>query len=311
MPEVVSQTNPIPLLDPKVLAKISNMPLLARTVVEGTLMGLHKSPTKGSSIEFAEHKPYTQGDEIRHIDWKVYGKSERYYVKQFEEETNLRSWLVVDGSGSMGYSGGDRVTKIDYARMVAASLSYLLLGQSDAVGLSVTSDAARGEAAMLPARAHSAHLHVVCEALAKITPRGDHAVTPALDKIAEVVHRRSMVIVLSDLLEDPAVIGAALRRLQGRRQDVVVFHVLDPDEIDFPFRDPIRFVDMEQPREVDADPRMIRQAYRAAFAEHLEALTRECRVAGIDYHRLTTETPLDTALIRFLGWREKIAGGRV
>src|SRR5579859_601401 len=136
------------LLDPRVLAKIANMTLLARTVVEGTLMGLHRSPTKGSSIEFAEHKPYTQGDEIRHIDWKVYGKSERYYVKQFEEETNLRAFLLLDGSGSMGYAGGDRVAKLDYARMVAAALSYLLLGQSDAVGLTVTGVGA----ASLPAR---------------------------------------------------------------------------------------------------------------------------------------------------------------
>src|SRR5688500_3634765 len=131
------------------------MALLARTVVEGTLTGLHKSPTKGSSIEFAEHKPYSQGDEIRHIDWKVYGKSERYYVKQFEEETNLRAWLVVDGSGSMGYQAGDRVTKLDYARMIAASLGYLLLGQSDAVGLAATGGAT--EAAMLPTRASTSH----------------------------------------------------------------------------------------------------------------------------------------------------------
>jgi uncharacterized protein (DUF58 family) len=294
------------LLDPRVLSKIANMGLLARTVVEGTLMGLHRSPTKGSSIEFAEHKPYSQGDEIRHIDWKVYGKSERYYVKQFEEETNLRAFLILDGSGSMGYAGADRVTKLDYTRMVAASLSYLLLGQSDAVGLTVTGVST----ASLPARAHGTHLNVLCDALTRVTAQGDHAIAAALDTAAEGVHRRSLVIVLSDLLEDPAVLGAALRRLKGRRQDVIVFHVLDPDELELPFRDLTRFVDMEKPREVDADPRMIRAAYKEALEEHMEQITSQCRVASIDYHRVTTDIPLDQALIRFLGWRERIAGGR-
>ena len=305
MPEPLTQ--PENLLDPRVLAKISNMALLARSVVEGTLMGLHKSPTKGSSIEFAEHKPYAPGNEIRHIDWKVYGKSEKYYVKQFEEETNLRAWLLVDGSGSMGYAGGDRVTKLDYAKMVAASLAYLLLGQSDAVGLAATSNAK--EAALLPARASSSHLTVICDALAKLVPSGGTQITGAMEKVSENVRRRSLMVVVSDLLEDPEVIGRTLRRLSGRKLDVIVFHVQDPDEVEFPFRDPTKFIDMEQPREVLADPRAIRHAYREAMAEHLEALKTVSRAAGIDYHRLTTDQPLDQVLIRFLGWREKIAGG--
>lgn len=319
------------ILDPKVLSKISNMALLARSVVEGTLMGLHKSPHHGTSVEFAEHKPYTPGNEIRHIDWKAYGKSEKYYVKQFEEETNLRAWIVVDGSGSMGYAGRDRVAKLDYARMIAASLTYLLLGQSDAVGLAVTgasganavgtrseqlpdgvaTDRRRGSAATIPARASSSHLHVICEALAKLKPGGDSAITPALDRIAEKVHRRSMAIVVSDFLEDAEGIGRALRRLQGRRLDVIAFHVIDPDEIEFPFKDLTRFADMEGPTEVIADPRAIRAEYRKAMAAHVDALTRECRVAGIDYHRLTTDMSLDQALVKFLGWRERIAGVRV
>ena len=295
------------LLDPRVLAKIGNMALLARSVVEGTLTGLHKSPTKGSSIEFAEHKPYSQGDEIRHIDWKVYGKSERYYVKQFEEETNLRAWLVVDGSGSMGYRGGDRVTKLDYARMAAASLAYLLLGQSDAVGLAATGGAA--EAALLPTRASSSHLTVICDALAGLAAQGDRKITGALEKISESVRRRSLVVVISDLLEEPETISRTLRRVVGRKVDLIVFHLQDPDEVEFPFRDPIRFLDMEAPREVVADPRAIRTAYREAMAGHIEALTNVCRTAGIDYHRITTDQPLDQVLIRFLGWRQKIAGG--
>lgn len=325
MPEILPAAEN--LLDPRVLAKISNMALLARSVVEGTLMGLHKSPTKGSSIEFAEHKPYAPGNEIRHIDWKVYGKSEKYYVKQYEEETNLRAWLLVDGSGSMGYAGGDRVTKLAYGKMVAASLAYLLLGQSDAVGLAATSNAkgsgeapgeagrsakrepGRKEAAMLPARASSSHLTVICDALAKLSAGGDTQVTGALEKLAENVRRRSLVVVISDLLEDPDVIGRTLRRLSGRKLDVIVFHLQDPDEVEFPFRDPTKFVDMEGPREVLADPRAIRQAYREAMAEHLEALKTISRAAGIDYHRITNDQPLDQVLIRFLGWREKIAGG--
>ena len=160
------------------------------------------------------------------------------------------------------------------------------------------------------ARASSSHLHVICDALEKMSPAGDHAITPALDKIAEKVHRRSMAVIISDLLEDPAGIGKALRRLQGRKLDVIVFHVQDPDEVDFPFKDLTRFADMEGPTEVMADPRAIRNEYRKAMAEHVESLTRECRVAGIDYHRLTTDTPLDQALIRFLGWRERFGAGR-
>lgn len=292
------------LLHPRVLAKISNMALMARQVVEGTLMGLHKSPTKGSSIEFAEHKPYTPGNEIRHIDWKVYGKSEKYYVKQYEEETNLRAFLLVDGSGSMGYAGEDRVTKLDYARMTAASLAYLLLGQGDAVGMATTGP---GDAALLPPRAASSHLHLICDGLSKMKAGGDTAITPALDKIAENIHRRSMVIVMSDLLEDPDGIGRALRRLQGRRVDVVVFHVQDPDEIDFPFHDLAKFASMEGPTEVLADPRAIRNEYRRQMQAHVDQLTNLCRAAAIDYHRLTTDTPLDQALIRFLGWRERIS----
>ena len=281
------------------------MTLLARSVVEGTLTGLHRSPTRGSSIEFAEHKPYTQGDEIRHIDWKVYGKSERYYIKQFEEETNLRAFLVVDASGSMGYAGGDRVTKLEYGRMIAASLAYLLLGQSDAVGLALAPSMA-----MLPARASSSHLAIVCEALSKATAEGKALIAEALDRVAEKVHRRSLVVVISDLLEEPTVLGKALRRLQGRKQDVVVFHLQDPDEVEFPFRELTKFADMEGPAEVLADPRAIRGAYREAMAQHIDSITRECRVAGIDYHRLTTDTPLDQALVRFLGWRERISGRR-
>ena len=304
MPEQ-TDIHALPGLDPRVLAKIGNMSVLARSVVEGTLTGLHRSPTRGSSIEFAEHKPYTQGDEIRHIDWKVYGKSERYYIKQFVEETNLRANLVLDASGSMGYAGGDRITKLVYAQMIAASLAYLLLGQSDAVGLAVAPSMA-----MLPARASSSHLTVLCEALAQTKAEGRAAVAEALDRVAEKTHRRSLVVVLSDLLEDPEILGRSLRRLQGRKQDVVVFHLQDPDEVEFPFRELTKFADMEGPDEVLADPRAIRSAYRKAMAEHIEALTRECRVAGIDYHRITTDTPLDQALVRFLGWRERISGRR-
>ena len=295
------------LLDPRALAKIGNMALLARSVVEGTLTGLHRSPTKGSSIEFAEHKPYSQGDEIRHIDWKVYGKSERYYVKQFEEETNLRAWLVVDGSGSMGYKAGDRISKLDYSKMIAASLAYMLLGQNDAVGLAATGGG--GEAAVLPTRASSSHLTVICDALQGLVAQGDRKITGAIEKISESVRRRSLVVVISDLLEEPDVIGRTLRRLAGRKTDVIVFHVQDPDEVEFPFRDPIRFLDMEGPAEVIADPRAIRTAYREAMAEHIEALTKLCRASNIDYHRVTTDLALDQVLVRFLGWREKIAGG--
>ena len=288
------------LLDPAILAKISNLALLARTVVEGTLAGLHQSPHRGASVEFAEHKLYTPGDEIRHIDWKAYGKSEKYYVKQFEEETNTRAFIVVDSSASMGYSGKDRISKLDYAKFLAASLAYLLIRQSDAVSLFAS---CTGEA-YLPPRSSSSHLPLICKALTDLSPSGNRSFAEALDHIDERIHRRSYIVIIGDFLEDPSTLGSALRRLKGRGHDVIAFHIVDPDEIDFPFQDPTLFIDMEEALELHADPLAIRKSYCEQMQLHLGKLVEACTSATVDYARFANETPLDTALAHFLGWRQ-------
>ena len=288
------------LLDPRVLARTSNLALLARSVVEGTLTGVHRSPHRGSSVEFAEHKQYVPGDEIRHIDWKAYGKTGKYYVKQFEEETNTRVLIVLDTSGSMGYHGDDRIPKLEYAKQLAASIAYLMLGQSDAVALfaSGTSEA------FLPPRSASSHLLVICDSLASLEAGGHTTFAEALEHAAEKTRRRSIIVAISDYLEDPEPLGAELRRLRGRGHEVIVFHVVDPDEIDLPFEDPATFVDMEgRPLSVLADPRAIRREYIETMAAHLDMLVSECAGAGIDYARFQNDTPLDIALARFLSWR--------
>lgn len=288
------------LLDPQVLARTSNLALLARNVVEGTLTGMHRSPHRGSSVEFAEHKQYVPGDEIKHIDWKAYGKSGKYYVKQFEEETNTRVFLTLDASGSMGYSGEKRVSKITYAKILAASIAYLVLGQNDAVALLAGSSAE----AFLPPRSASSHLPVVCDALESLQPSGDVVFAEMLEHVAEKARRRSIIVAISDFLEEPEPIGASLRRLCGRGHEVIVFQIMDSDEIDFPFKDPATFIDMEgRQLQVLADPRAIREEYVETMAAHLDELMGICTGAGIDYARLQTDTPLDVALARFLGWR--------
>src|SRR2546421_12086907 len=230
------------MLDPVALAKLQNLELRARTVVEGALAGLHRSPHHGSSVEFAEHKEYSAGDEIKHIDWKAYGKFDKYYVKRFEEETELRAYLLLDCSASMGYAGAGAVSKLEYARMLAASLAYLLLKQQDQVGMVAFGERLRGY--LLP-RARSGHLNDLLTALDGVEAQGRTDLPRALAYLSEVVQRRALVVLFSDLLGTGDEVRHLLRGLRARKHDVVVFHLLDKDELTLPFEGTTIFESME------------------------------------------------------------------
>ncbi|MHB8420423.1 MAG: DUF58 domain-containing protein [Myxococcales bacterium] len=291
------------VLDPEALSRIANLHLRARTVVEGVLAGLHKSPHHGQSVEFAEHKEYSPGDEIRHIDWKAFGKFDKYYIKRFEHETNLRAYLVVDASASMGYASGP-LSKLAYASTVAASLAVLLSRQQDAVGLCV----AHGERVeFLPPRSSPAHASAIAERLAEVKPAGGTDLPALAQVLAEKAPRRALLLIFSDLFENGGVGSEGLRQLlqlRSRKDEIAVFHVLDPEELDFPFEDPTLFLSMEDERRLETNPLQLREGYLTAFGNFLQETRRLCQAQDVDYELLRTDEPLDRGLLRFLARRE-------
>jgi len=287
---------PARYLDPAVLARIGSLDLKAKTVVEGVLSGLHRSPKRGYSVEFAEYRQYLPGDALSMIDWKVYARSDRHYVKKFEEDTNLDCHLLLDVSGSMSY-GSHGVTKRDYACYLAASLAYLMHRQRDAVGLIAFDDQI---VQRLPPSARASHLRTVLLTLERM-PRGSKTnVARPLADLAKVLAKRGLVVVISDLLDEPAGVIRGLRHFRQRGTDVIVFHVLDPQELSFTFDDVARFRDVESSSEVFADPAAVRGEYLKAVGGFLETYKRELGGAGIDYHLLDTSKPLDLALVSYL-----------
>jgi uncharacterized protein (DUF58 family) len=287
--------------DPLVLAKIANMSLRARHVVEGLLSGLHDSPYRGYSVEFAEHREYTPGDEIRHIDWKAYGKFDRYFIKEYEEETNLRAYLLVDASASMDYSS-EGLSKFDYSCYLAASLAYLMLHQGDDVGL-VTFNAQVQR--YIPPRGGMQHMHALASHLEATRPQGETHLDQVLRELAGKLARRGMIVVISDLFDDSEVIMRALRYFRHRRNEVIVFHVLDKNELEFPFQRLTVFEDIEDTAvRVLSDPRVIRAAYLQQMEAFLAEYQRACRREMIDYNLFPTTTPLDVALTRYLARRQ-------
>ncbi len=293
------------LLDPLVLAKLGNLKLRVRAITEGILTGLHKSPHHGQSIEFAEHKEYAPGDEVRLIDWKAYGKFDKYYVKKFEQETNLRAYLIVDSSGSMGYRGDPgRMSKLEYASALAASLAYLLVRQQDAAGLVLVSGQVRSA---LPPRATAGHLTPLVDALEKCRAEGPTDLGAAVDWVIEHAPRRSSVLVFSDLMDREEKVLKRLGHLGLRKHEVTLFHVLDPAEIEFPFEDPTLFLSMEDDRQVEANGRDMRKGYLDLFRRWLDEVRRSAFESDVDYGLCRTDTPLDKVLLPFLARRERTA----
>jgi len=286
--------------DPKVLAGISNLYLRARWVVEGLMSGLHRSRAKGFSVEFEEHREYSPGDEIRRIDWKALGKFDRYFIKEYEDETNLRAYLLLDASASMNYAS-DGITKFDYACTLTASLAYLILKQQDAAGLVTFSNRIE---AFVPPRAKRDYLTQILHALENHGPGGETNVGKILDDIAGQIKRRGLIVLVSDLLDERADILKGLRQFRFKGNDVIVFHLLDPAELDLPFEGNILFEDLEAATlQVITDPRAIRATYQQVVQEFIAETRKQCHDNAIDYQLISTATPLDQALASYLSWR--------
>jgi uncharacterized protein (DUF58 family) len=291
-------------LDPAIVARLSGLDVRARLVVEGFIAGMHRSPFHGFSVEFAEHRPYMPGDPLKNLDWKVWARSDKLLVKQYTEETNLRAHLLVDLSNSMSFqSARASVSKFEYARSLAAALAYLMIGQQDAVGLLLFGDKPER---FVPARSVRSHLDVVLRTLGELAPQGLTNLPPVLHQLAERIKRRGLVILLSDLTGPPAEVLHALQHFRHRHHEVVVFHILDPDEVEFPYTDTATFVDMETGDRITTEPWEIARRYREQIEQRSALYARSCREQLIDYVRLDTRTPFDRALLAYLEKRARL-----
>jgi len=287
---------PTQLLDHDLLARLGAIPVEARLPMLGNVAGKHRSPHRGSSVEFAEYRKYVPGDDTRRLDWKAYARSDRYYIKEFEADTNLRAYFVVDNSGSMAFAEKG-MAKIEYASRIAANLAYLLVNQGDAAGLSVCRDTLHIE---IPPRRRPAHLQLINHTLQDLKPEGATGLVEALHQIAEKIGQRAVVVILSDLFCDTVALEEALQHLRYRKHDVCMFHLMDPQEIAFQFDKPHRFVDMEDNTVLVVEPNLIADEYQEALREFLTNVKSACHNVHADYQLVTTDSPLEPLLRDFL-----------
>jgi len=288
-------------LDPKILARLKGLRLRARLIVEGYVSGVHRSPFHGFSIEFAEHREYAPGDDLRYVDWKVFGRTDKYYLKQFEEETNLICYLLLDTSESMRYrSPAAAMSKLEYAQCAAASLAYLILQQQDSVGLVTFDQEIR---ALVRASSNPSHMEQLVQVMEQSPPERKTATGAIFHELAERLKKRGIIIVLSDLFDDVDAMMAGLKHLRHRRHEVVLLHVLDPAELDFPFQQPTLFRGLEQLPDVLTEPRALRRAYLREFNGFIRRLKQGCRMQQIDYAQMRTDESLEVALSSYLGSR--------
>ena len=290
-------------LQPETISKIQGIDLKARLVVEGFITGLHKSPYHGFSIEFAEHRQYMPGDEIKFIDWKVFARTDRYYVKQYEDETNLRCTIIVDSSASMKYASKGNISKFEYSCYLAAALAFLMMKQQDAVGLALYDTDIR---AYLPARSKTSYIQEILRTLGNAVPSNQTGTGVALNRIAERVSRRGLVIILSDFFDDLETISTALKRFRHNNHEVLAFQILDPRERDFNFGLDAVFRDMETGEELTTQPYQIKTSYKEALERFTERLKITCRERNIDYMLLDSAEPFDTALVQYLAKRQRM-----
>ena len=286
-------------LDPLILAKVRGLELQARLIVEGYLSGMHKSPYHGFSVEFSQHREYVPGDDIKHLDWKVYGRTGRYYLKQYEEETNLVCWLLLDVSESMQYRSGT-VSKYDYACMLAAALAYLVLHQQDSIGLVTFDNQVRQ---FLRPSSQAGHLKEIVKLMNLGAARERTRLAPIFHELAERIPHRSVLVILSDLFDEVNELLAGLKHLRHKRHEILVFHIMDGAEVDFPFQETTLFRGLEQHPELLTDPRSLRRAYLDELQGYLTQLERGCHGENIDYLRLRTDTNLGVALSAYLAER--------
>lgn len=298
-------------MDPAQLARLGSLPIKARVIVEGALSGLHRASVHGASVEFAEHKEYSPGDELRHIDWRAYAKGDRYYVKQYEQESQLTVYLVLDASASMTFAGGG-IAKLEYAGLSLAALAYLTIQQQDKVGLLACGD--RKTETMVPPRARTNHLHDLLSVMDHVMThggRGDESPAPALARIAELARRRRALIILaSDLFDTDDETVRALCQLRAQRHDVSVLHVLDPHERTFPYEGLTEFHSLETPNKMIVNPSAIRREYFEKMEQFLTKVRGTLAAAGVDYHLTQTDTPLEQTLLELLVARSRLQPGR-
>jgi len=301
-------TAPLNYLDPEVVSRLQGLDLKARMIVEGYVAGRHKSPFHGFSVEFAEHREYVPGDDLRHVDWKIFGRSDRYYLKQYEEETNFACHILLDASESMKYrSEAAPVSKLEYAKLVAAALTYLVLQQQDAVGLTTFDRSVRS---LIKASSYGSHFKQICHVLEQTEPSGESDVGPLLHEMAERIRKRGLVLILSDFFDDPHSLRLGLKHLRHRRHEVIALQIVDPAEIEFPFDDPTLFKGLEIPHEEMIDPRALQRAYRDEFASFLKETQGLCRELHVEHVLLRTDANLGSALSGFLTARASRGGGR-
>ncbi len=291
------------ILQPDVISRIENLELRAKLVVEGFIAGLHRSPYHGFSVEFAEHRQYMPGDDIKHVDWKVFGRTDRYYIKQYEEETNLKTYLIVDASRSMAFRSENHPTKYEYATSVAAALAYLMVRQRDAVGLGIFDEAIRS---FLPPRSKQSYLKMLFKTLIDTQPGNKTGTGVSLHRMAERIKRRGLVIIFSDLFDDPDEVLGALKHFRHNRNEVIVMQVLDPSERSFAFGRDAVFQDMETEEKMTTQPYHIQKAYQDEMRRFLDRYKRECREQAVDYVLLDTATPFDVALFQYLNKRKRL-----
>ncbi len=290
-------------LDPTLISKLKSLELKAKAVVEGFKVGLHRSPYHGFSVEFSEHKAYMQGDPIKNIDWKVFGKSDKLFIKQYEEETNLTAHILLDVSASMDYKKKGSITKLEYGKILAASLSYLLVSQQDSVGLSLYSDKIEK---YFPSRSTRVYLQMLLRGLENATSNSKTETAQCLNSVAEKIKKRGLVIIISDFFDDVDSILTALKHFKYKKNEVIVFQILDPIEKNFAFEKDAIFVDKETGDELTTQPHQIQKAYQTAMKEFMEKLKSECLNNKIEYNQIETTTPFDKALFAYFKKRARL-----
>ncbi len=290
-------------LEPEALAKLANLNLVARLVVEGFISGLHRSSYRGISVEFAQHREYIPGDDPRHLDWKVFARTEKYYVKQYEEETNLKAHILVDASASMTYKSAGSPSKFEYACFLAASLAYLMIKQQDSVGLVTFDETIRKN---IPPKSGATHLKVILDCLEKTNSGKETHMKGIFRDFSQMVKRRGLIIVISDLLDEPSEVISGLKHFRHRKHEVIVFHLLDHEELTFPFTKTTVFSDLETGERLTVNPGSIRQQYMDSINEFLKEYRQGCFESDMDYLNVDTSTPFDICLSSYLVRRQKL-----
>jgi uncharacterized protein (DUF58 family) len=291
-------------IDPQVLSRLAGVPFLSRRAMQGNVSGRHPSPHRGSSVEFAEYRKYVAGDDPRRLDWRAYARSDRFFIKEFEADTNLRCCFILDTSGSMAF-GSTGITKIEYARKLAGSLAYLAVQQGDAVGVSCV---AREIVRSLPPTRNPAHLRTLFDILEQAKPQGETRLAAVLHELAESIRQRALIVILSDLFIEPELLRGCFQHLRFRKHDVAVFHLLDPQELSFDFRRPMRFLDMEGGPAIFAEPNEIADRYHKALQIYRDALHQVVLESAVDFHQVSVDEDYEQVLMRFLVGRARGRG---